>query len=190
MTETLHYSILKKENAIEIRQYPAHILAQVDLEESSYRKAIARGFGPLADFIFGENLPSDKISMTTPVHVSRSQKIAMTSPVTVSGEGRYSVSFVMPEQYTLETLPKPKNPRVRIEKVSARTMAAIRFRGFFNARKVREAKNRLKEWAKSQGLRLIGEFVVAGYDPPWVPWFLAHNEVMVQVGDADKRKIA
>ena len=186
MTETLNYSILKKENGIELRQYPAHILAQVDLEEDSYRKAIYRGFGPLADFIFGENLPSDTISMTTPVQVSRSTKIAMTSPVTVSGGGRYTISFVMPAAYTLETLPKPKNPLVRIEKVNARTMAVVGFRGFFNRRKVQKAKDRLSEWSKKQGLQLKGEFVVAGYAPPWVPGFLAHNEVMVEVRDEEE----
>ncbi len=184
MTESLHYSILMQEKGVEIRRYPEHILAQVDLSVKGYRKAVFRGFGPLADFIFGENLPADKISMTTPVQVLRSTQIAMTSPVTVSGEGDYTVSFVMPEKYTLETLPRPKDPRVRIQKVSERTMAVVGFRGFFNRRKIQRARDRLEKWAENKGLRLMGEFVIAGYDPPWVPWFLAHNEVMVQVSES------
>lgn len=186
MTETLKYSILKKMDVIELRHYPAHILVQVDLSEKSYRKAIYKGFGPLADFIFGQNLPAEKISMTSPVQVSQPTKIAMTTPVTVSGDGNYTVSFVMPAEYTLETLPKPRNPNVRAAKINARTMAVIRFRGFFNRRKIANAKERLVKWAEKEGRQLVGEFVVAGYDPPWVPWFLAHNEMMVEVGDDEE----
>ena len=187
MTETLKYSVLQKTNGVELRQYPEHILVQVNLAGKSYRKAIYQGFRPLADFIFGQNLPSERISMTSPVAVSRSTKIAMTSPVTVSGDGDYTVSFVMPAEYTLETLPKPKNPNVIIKKISASTMAVIGFRGFFNRRKIAKAKKRLVKWMEKEGFQPVGEFVIAGYDPPWVPWFLAHNEVMVQVKAVDEQ---
>ena len=183
MAETLNYVVLEIENRMELRWYPAHLLAQVDLSENSYRKAIYQGFGPLADFIFGKNLPAEKISMTSPVQVSRSQRIGMTSPVTVSGVGDYTVSFVMPAAYSLETLPKPKNPLVRITEIGERTMAVTPINGFFNERKVRDAKNRLEKWVEAQGQQIQDDFLVAGYDPPWVPWFLARNEVMVRVGE-------
>ena len=186
MTETLNYSILKNENGVELRSYPAHIIAQIDLSESSYRKAIYRGFSPLADYIFGANVSTDRVAMTSPVQVSHSTKIAMTSPVTVSGAGPYTVSFVMPAAYTLETLPKPKNVCVRIEAIEQRTMAVIGFKGFFNERKIQKAKDRLAAWAIEHGRELIGQFVVAGYDPPWVPSFLASNEVMIEVGGAEQ----
>ena len=187
MTETLKYSILQESNWVELRQYPAHILVQVNLTEKSYRKAIYQGFRPLADYIFGQNQPAEKIAMTSPVAVSRSTKIAMTSPVTVSGDGDYTVSFIMPAEYTLETLPKPKNPDVIIKKIKESTMAVIQFRGFFNKRKINKAKKHLIKYCEKESLRPIGEFVVAGYDPPWVPGFLAHNEVMVEVEEVDKQ---
>lgn len=101
MIETLNYSVIKKENAIELRQYPAHIKAEVDVTDTTYQKAIYKGFSTLAGYIFGDNIKAKKIEMTTPVQVTNSQKIAMTKPVTVSGEGgegTFTVAFIMPSE--------------------------------------------------------------------------------------------
>ncbi len=54
MTETFNYSVIKKDNEFEIRQYPAHIKAVVDVRDTTYQKAIYKGFGTLAGYIFGE----------------------------------------------------------------------------------------------------------------------------------------
>lgn len=45
-----------------------------------------------------------------------SAKIAMTSPVTAEvGEGTYKISFIMPSEYTQQSLPRPLNDRVVIK---------------------------------------------------------------------------
>eukprot|EP01036_Dinobryon_divergens_P006303 gene6303-8358_t len=90
---------------------------------------IRHGFRLLADFIFGNNLvpgtdQAGKIAMTAPVTLEpQSAKIAMTAPVTLeplSGETnmqtatQWGVDFVMPRQYTLENIPKPKNSAVKL----------------------------------------------------------------------------
>lgn len=181
MTETPAYSLLRKDKNIELRSYPAFIKAEVSINERSYRKAVFKGFNFLADYIFGNNIKTEKIAMTSPVQVSQSQKIAMTKPVTVSGDGNYVVAFIMPSEFTLETLPIPKNDKVALVKVPSKTMAIIRYSGYFHGEKINKAKQRLNAWLEKEGFETNGDYIVAGYNPPWVPWFLTRNEVMIEV---------
>jgi hypothetical protein len=181
MTETPEYMVIRKDREVELRQYPAYIKAQVEIEESSYREAIFKGFRILADYIFGNNLGNKNIDMTSPVQVTEGQKIAMTKPVTISGEDVYSVAFIMPSQYTMATLPEPKNSGISFIKVESKIMAAIGFSGFYRDGQLKKAKKRLQQWLENENLQSDGAFIAAGYDPPWVPWFLARNEVMISV---------
>jgi hypothetical protein len=181
MTETPKYNVIKKANQVELRRYPAHIKAEVEVDSLTYQKAIYQGFSILASYIFGENTATEKIAMTSPVQVSNPQKIAMTKPVTVSGEGAFTVAFIMPAKYTLETLPKPKDLRIKLTQIDSEVMAALRFSGYFSEGKVRKAKQKLQGWIVQKGFEAQGEFIVARYNPPWVPWFLARNEVMIQI---------
>lgn len=181
MTETPKYTVIKKQNELEIRRYPAYIQAEVVVDETDYQAAIEKGFNFLAGYIFGNNVSKQKIEMTSPVQASQSEKIAMTTPVTVSGETNFTVAFIMPAAYTLETLPQPKDSRVHFRLIPARWLAAIRFSGFFRQEMIRDNKLRLSRWLLEQGLEAEGDFIVAGYSPPWVPGFLARNEVLIQV---------
>ena len=181
MTETPKYSVIKKQNEIEIRQYPAYIQAEVVIDEKQYKSAIEKGFNVLAVYIFGNNVSKQKIEMTSPIQASRSEKIAMTTPVTVIGESSFTVAFIMPSAYTLETLPQPKDSRVHFKLIPARSLAAIRFSGFFRQDTIQKNKQRLSQWLQEQGIETEGDFIVAGYNPPWVPGFLARNEVLIQI---------
>ncbi len=181
MTETPKYTVIRKENNIELRKYPAFIKAEVFIIETSYRKAVFKGFNILADYIFGNNIKTEKIAMTTPVQVSQSQKIAMTKPVTITGDGNYTVAFIMPSEFTLDTLPIPKNDAIQFTSVAPQTMAAIRFSGYFQGSRISKGKQRIGAWLEKEGLDTEGEFIVAGYNPPWVPGILARNEIMIMI---------
>jgi len=181
MAETPQYFVIRKHNEIEIRQYPAYIQAEVDIDEKQYKSAIEKGFNVLAGYIFGNNVSKQKIDMTSPVQASQSEKIAMTTPVTVSGESIFTVAFIMPSAYTLETLPQPKDSRIHFRLIPARSLAAIRFSGFFRQDTIHKNKQRLSHWLEEQGIETEGDFIVAGYNPPWVPGFLARNEVLIPI---------
>ena len=185
MAETPKYSVSKKQNEIEIRQYPSYIQAEVIVDEKNYKSAIEKGFNLLAGYIFGNNISRQKIEMTTPVQASQSEKIAMTTPLTVTGAASFTVAFIMPAEYTLETLPQPKDNRVHFTRLNARSMAAIRFSGFFRQETIQKNKQHLSDWLDEQGLETEGDFIVAGYNPPWVPGFLARNEVLIQIKTGD-----
>jgi hypothetical protein len=181
MTEQPKYTIIKKDGPIEIRQYPALINAEVDVKEATYRGAINIGFRMLAEYIFGGNVKAEEIAMTSPVQVTESENIAMTKPVTISVNDVYTVAFIMPSKYTMETLPAPRNPAIRLVPQEAKTVVAIRFSGFYQKNQVDKAEQRLRDWLEKEGLQTKGEFIAAGYNPPWVPGIFSRNEVMVQV---------
>ena len=188
MAETPKYSVTKKQNEIEIRQYSGYIQAEVAIDEKNYQSAIEKGFNVLAGYIFGNNISRQRIEMTTPVQASRSEKIAMTTPVTVTGEFGFTVAFIMPSEYTLETLPQPKDNRIHFRLIPARQMAAIRFSGYFQQDRIQENKQRLSHWLEGQGMETEGDFIVAGYNPPWVPGFMARNEVLIKIKSSVQEK--
>lgn len=181
MTETPKYSVIKKQNEIEIRQYSGYIQAEVVVPGKYYKSAIEKGFNVLAGYIFGNNVSKQKIEMTAPVQAYQSEKIAMTTPVTVTGENEFTVAFIMPSEYTLESLPQPKDNRIQFNLIPAHQMAAIRFFGYFNQDRIQKNKQRLSLWLEEQGIETQGDFIVAGYNPPWVPGFLARNEVLIKI---------
>lgn len=180
--ETPRYYLVLEDKPFEIREYEPFITAEVQVSAEDYNEAANRGFSPLANFIFGNNLAKQKISMTSPVTAAQnSQKIAMTTPVTITGEKNYTVAFSMPRQFTMETLPEPLNKSISFKQHSARRMAVIRFSGQFNQRNFSRRIDQLHDWIKTHGYQAAGEPVIAGYDPPFTPWFLKHNEVMIEI---------
>jgi effector-binding domain-containing protein len=92
----------------------------------------------------------------------------------------------MPSAYTLETLPQPKDSRIHFRQIPTRSVAAVRFSGYFQQDTINKRKQRLAEWLVESGYETEGDFIVAGYNPPWVPGFLARNEVMVQINAQSK----
>lgn len=181
MTETPKYQVIKKQDSFEIRRYAGYIQAEVTVSAASYRSATERGFSTLANYIFGNNISKQKIEMTSPVTALQSQKIAMTKPVTIRKDGLFVVAFIMPSEFTMETLPQPKNKVIQIRQIDPHRVAAVRFSGYFNARSITSHKKLLSDWLTQQGLVAEGEFTVAGYNPPWIPAFLARNEVWIHL---------
>jgi hypothetical protein len=112
------YLVLEKTPPFELRSYAPMILAEVRVE-GDLDDASSQGFRLIAAYIFGQNQVSEKIAMTAPVAVEeqtvKSANIAMTAPVNIeSNAGQWTVSFVMPSEYTMDTLPKPLNSKVQL----------------------------------------------------------------------------
>ena len=185
-SEEPKFTLLQKEESFEVRAYAPKIIAEV-VVDGDMREASSQGFRLIADFIFGNNTApsgkSEKISMTVPVSVEpQSKKISMTAPVGIQQSGnRWKVYFVMPSQYSLETLPKPNNPLVNIQLVPAQKFALIRFSGLVDEAKMAIKVSELKAWVASKHLLMIGSPELARYNPPWTLPFLRRNEVMVEV---------
>ncbi|WP_156842532.1 SOUL family heme-binding protein [Novosphingobium aquimarinum] len=179
--ETPDYTLISKSGKIEVRRYPAMIVAETTVV-GSREEAIKRGFRIIADYIFGNNLSDDKVAMTAPVMQQSSQKIAMTAPVMQQGEGNsWTVRFVMPAEYTMETLPKPGNPQVVLVEVPEKRYAAIRFSGLAGQTSLRKHEAELKRFIADNGLTSASPVEYAFYNPPWTLPFMRRNEMLLEL---------
>ena len=176
------FSVVEKKDGYEIRAYEPYIEAQVKVT-GAYRNAMSTGFNILAGYIFGGNTRKQSIAMTAPVTEQRSEPIAMTAPVseTVLADNARIVSFVMPETYTLETLPTPSDKRIEIVEVPKHKSAVLRYSGYNNSEKVTEMKAKLLEYLGRDNVVVVGVPRSAGYNPPWTPPFMNRNEILVDV---------
>lgn len=191
-TEEPKFTILNQTEDFELRRYDAQIVAQTWVT-GSQMVASNKGFKTLANYIFGNNTAptgeSSKISMTTPVMMQpngndsakdTSAKIAMTAPVNMQQEnGQWLVQFVMPSQYTMQTLPKPNNADITIVELPVQTYGVITFSGLASEKKVAEKTQALQEWMQAQSLIMTGSPELARYNPPWILPFMRRNEIMI-----------
>jgi hypothetical protein len=196
MVETPSYKLEKKEDGFEIRTYAAYILAQVDVE-SDFDGALRNGFEILAHYIFGGNRKKESISMTAPVSEEKvsgfeeipmmapvtSEKISMTAPVTEeqAGERVHRISFAMPSRFTLETLPEPLDKRITFTVVESRKTAATRFSGRVHEKLAAQKTEELSDWLVRNGIVPKSNFVVALYNPPFIPGIFRRNEIIVDI---------
>lgn len=182
--EEAKYVVLLAEQSFEIRQYEPHILAET-LVDSDFDSAGNKAFRRLFKYISGNNTTQQKVEMTSPVAQEQaSEKIDMTSPVGQQRDkDRWAVSFMMPAAYSLETLPEPKDPKVVLRQVPARYIAAVRYSGVWSEKAYLRHKSELQAWIVDSGRRVVGEPVWARYDPPFMPWFLRRNEILVPIAE-------
>jgi hypothetical protein len=187
--ESPQYEVEKELDGCEIRAYSAYVLAQVDVE-SDFDGALRNGFEILAHYIFGGNRKRESIPMTAPVSEEipmmapvTSEKISMTAPVTEeqAGEHMYRVSFAMPSKFTLETLPEPQDKRIAFKVIESRRTAAIRFSGRVHEKLANEKTEELRTCLSKNGLTPKSNFVVALYNPPFIPGIFRRNEIIVDI---------
>lgn len=175
------YKVVSSNQNVEIREYPAMIVAETDVV-GERDKAIREGFRIIADYIFGNNLIGEKVAMTAPVTQQTSKKISMTAPVIQQGGGdSWQVRFIMPAIYTLDTLPTPKNSAVVLREIEAKRFAVIRFSGMAGEGSLKSHTDQLKAFLKSQNINAQSTPTFAFYNPPWTLPFLRRNEVLIEV---------
>ena len=180
--EQPNYEIVRSDGAIEVRDYPRLVVAEVSRKGRRW-DAVRAGFRPLANYIFARERAGATISITAPVTQTASEKIAITAPVTqepaAEDESTWTVRFIMPSKYALADLPRPAGSDVRLSEIPARRVAAIRFSGVATDDLVAEKEAELTQWVAAQGLAVEGAPTYAYYNDPWTPGFLRRNEVMI-----------
>lgn len=170
MTETIPYEVTGNAGEIEFRKYPALVLATVESAGDD------SGFNLLFAYISGKNAAKDSLQMTAPVITSA--KIPMTAPVVSDSS---TMSFVMPAGKTPAEIPEPLDSKVRIVPVPEREVAVITFKGKTHDEEVKDVEARLLKGLRDAGLKAAGEVFLMRYNPPWIPGFLRHNEVGVEI---------
>lgn len=180
------FSLVLQDDAFELRDYARSVVAEVTVT-GNQDEAGRRGFSLLAGYIFGGNTTRQKIAMTAPVtKIPTGEAIAMTAPVTqIAGEdpgaAEWRVRFTMPASHRLDDLPLPSDPAVSLHALPPARLAVLRFSGLAGEARVAEATERLLAWVAARGLTTAGPSQMSRYNPPWTPWFMRRNEVMVPV---------
>ena len=180
--EKIKYEVVESEADFELRQYSPQIVAETIIE-GEFDEVGNEGFRILVAYIKGNNRKSQSISMTTPVsQEALSEKIPMTAPVTQERKGgKWRITFLMPSTYTLETLPEPLDKRVKLKETQARLLAALKYSGTWSRQRYEEKEALLIGMIKERRLTQIGVPIWARYNPPFMPWFLRRNEVLIPV---------
>jgi hypothetical protein len=170
MTEQQPYDVIASHPGFELRRYPAHVVAEVVIS-GSFESAGISGFRPLVGYI-----SSGGVAMTAPVlQEARDEVDDVTSART------HRVSFVMPADADVASLPVPADSRVVLREVPEHTAAATRFSGRWTAGSFRRHATALRDDVVAAGWQPDGPMRWARFDPPWTPWFLRRNEVVLPV---------
>ena len=164
-SESAPYQLLKADGKFELREYPVLTLVEVSLGTNG-----DGNFMRLFRFINGRNDQKQKIAMTTPVFMDGNQ---------TNG----TMAFVMPAVMTSTNTPKPNDSGLMVKEMPPGRFAALRFKGYRNAKNETKALEQLREWMKAQGLAETSPPVFAYFNPPWTLGFLRHNEVMIRMAE-------
>lgn len=192
-TEEPTYEVVRTYDEFELRRYASYLVAETEVE-GDFAAAGNLAFRTLFRYISGDNHAAQSIAMTAPVTQAPSgkgQKIEMTAPVTQTplagaDSRRHAIGFVMPASFTLDTLPRPNDPRVQIREVPSRLVAAHRYSGTWSEERYREHEKRLLDAVIREGLQPVGAPVFARYNSPFAVWFARRNEVLVDIVDTAK----
>ncbi len=165
-TGKYQYKVNEVKGDVEFRTYQEAVFARVRLEQSDFKSMSYKGFGVLADFIFGNN--------------QQQEKIAMTSPVLMEMNQQYTMEFMMPSDYDLSTLPVPNNSDIEVVTRLTWKAASIRFGGYADDEKIDLYIDKLKEALRDSNIKHRGNFKFLGYNPPYQV-LNRINEVVVEI---------
>ena len=165
--ESLAFEVLETHDDIEIRQYAPHLLATVRVE-GEFDEAGSQAFRPLFNYISGDNRSDEKIAMTAPVLQQPDE-----------GQGTWLISFVMPSSFDKDSLPVPSSEVVRVSEQPTLRMAAIEYRGGWSQSRYSKHELELHSALNAMSLTACGDPRWARHDPPFMPWFMRKNEILV-----------
>jgi DNA gyrase inhibitor GyrI len=165
--ERPEYVEVSTEDNFEIRDYATMVVAQFTMR-GTYRQSVTKGYINLEQYFLGKNSVPEPIAMTTP---------AMVRDDLADG---WSIMFILPKGYRVESAPRPNDRRIRVIEIPAHRVAVIVFPGKLNERAMREQSENLKAWLAAKGIAHKGDFTLAAYDTTrWKPSKWRGNEVMV-----------
>jgi hypothetical protein len=197
MTEQQPYDVVRRSAKFELRRYPSHVVAEVEVL-APFDRAGNAAFRRLFRYISGANTARRSVAMTAPVVQgmggsgrAASETVAMTAPMVQRGpvgtdiaeEHHYLVAFVLPADMTEDTAPAPTDPGIVIRSVPASLAAVVRFSGSGSAAAFAKRTSELCDAAHAAGLTPVGTPRFARFDPPYMPWVLRRNEVVQDVAE-------
>jgi hypothetical protein len=162
-TPNAPFKVLRTEGDFEIREYPSLTIVETSMAADGGNGSFMRLF----HFIGGRN--------------EGKTKIAMTAPVLIAGpETNRTMAFIMPVTLAANQVPHPADAALTVDHFVGGTFAVMRYSGGQNNARETEALAKLQAWMVAQKLTPIGGPAYGYFDPPWIPTFWRHNEVMLR----------
>jgi len=165
------YATIDADDAIEVRDYPALLVAEA-IAPGDRLNALNAGFERLADYFAGKRRGPDDdgetVAMTAPVLSDRTER------------GQWRTRFILPSHYDAATMPAPGGG-VSAAQLPARRLAAIRFAGSAGDEALADRERQLRVWLAQHGYTPEGAAEHAYYNSPFVPPPLRHNELWVPI---------
>ncbi len=158
------YNIILQDGPFELRSYQPFFTAAV----SENHLHGTQGFRTLFSYISGENQRQEKMAMTIPV-------------INDALDQQMTMEFVLPLDYTEETIPKPLQNNTIIKHYPHHLAAVYRFNGSALKQDLETFKKNLIEWIHQQGFQPEGCHRLARYNSPFSVPLLRHNELIFTV---------
>jgi SOUL heme-binding protein len=187
MTEQQQYEVVSKIGSVELRRYARCTVADVVMQGSAASVG-SQAFRPLVRYI-----SSAQLSMTAPVLQSSTSTSTPTSPsssvsaASSSSSDSWVVSFVLPGSKGIGDYPLPTDAQVTLREMPSHLALATTWSGRWSYSSVESNTASLLSVLSDPGSPLSATYVQvsspvwARYDPPWKPWFLRRNEVLIEV---------
>lgn len=166
------YTIIKKHELFEIREYLPFLVAQTKVT-GKFEERGSKAFKILIKYITGENQQQKSIKMTAPV-IQEKNKNDSNSAI---------ISFVMPKSFSLDTLPSTLDKRITLRENPRKTVAVLKYSGGWTEQRYKEKEAILIKALKDANIKIIGEANFARYNSPFALSFMRRNEIMIKVQD-------
>ncbi|MAA76504.1 MAG: hypothetical protein CML73_00515 [Rhodobiaceae bacterium] len=167
------YKVILEQDKFSIRDYSEVIVVETEVV-ASRRGAANEAFRKLFRYISGNNEANLEISMTSPV----AQTLANEEDEIAEN---WAVRFFLPRSLSEENIPQPSEAGVAVVKLKAQRYGSVYFKGTQNDKNVSENLVKLEAFITENGYEVSGLPVYAFYDPPFIPWFLRDNEILLPV---------
>ena len=165
-TETIQYTVLQKEQSIEIREYNDILLASTKTDPSNYYDS---GFNRVFQYISGQNETNTKISMTSPV-------------VSYQEGGTLVTGFYVPSKYDKTTVPKPKG-EVYIDTIETAVYVVVTFYGGWTKENYEEHHQLLLDYITLHNYQIKSKPFTMRYNAPYIPDHQKRNEIAYQISN-------
>ena len=172
--ESLSFDVLEAYDEVEIRQYAPHLLATVRVD-GKFDEAGSKAFRSLFNYISGDNRSDTKIAMTAPVLQQPDER-----------RDSWLISFVMPSRFEKDSLPVPTSEIVQVSEQPSMRMAALEYRGGWSQARYAEHELKLRSALSNMTLTACGDPRWARHDPPFMPWFLRKNEILIPLCESSE----
>jgi effector-binding domain-containing protein len=171
--ETPNFKLVESFPNFQVREYPPLLKAQTHTTDTSdaFRK-LARYIG-----VFGTAENSGKADSTP-------QPIAMTAPVVFAANEKTIIeSFILPADFTMETVPDALSKDISIVQEPTKKVAVVTFAGYWDVFNVKPKVDQLLADIESNGLKIKEplKWEMYRYNDPFCLGPFRKNEVAIEL---------